>query len=55
MLNEITELLPALALLLIAVGYASALTVSNAEDAKLGFLHSLLRTIGEMPDPFYRR
>ncbi len=49
------ELFPALALLLIVVGYASALTVSKGEDAKLEFLNSLLRTCGEMPDPFYRR
>jgi hypothetical protein len=49
------ELLAGIVPLLLAAGYATALSVSKAEPAKGGFLRLLFRTVGEMPDPFYRR
>ena len=54
MMETIVEILPPACLLVTAVGYASALTFSKTENAKLGFFDSLFRLVGEMPDPFYR-
>jgi hypothetical protein len=50
----VAEILPPICLLLVALGYASALALRKAEHRKLAFLDSLLERTGEMPDPFYR-
>ncbi len=53
MLAGIADALPAIGLLLVVLGYATALTFGNTEHAKAAFLQALLEGVGEMPDPFY--